>query len=344
MSKLKIKKKRVALDWDLQLPDFAAPTVLLRVAILANLCMLVGAIVRQDASSWAPYESFMSMASVGEPALILSILLLGATWRRASERMRSFLAIFVGAFATVVVSAIQPGWSSLAVLKAVTNSMVVSLILCLYFDWRYRRLSPALSEAKLEALLSRMRPHFLFNAINGIVMLLGKSPSEAEEALLDLADVFRALLKEGASLSKLTDEVDLTKKYLRIEKMRFRDRLSVSFNLDEKCRDVLIPTMLLQPLAENAIIHGIESVGEGVIHVTAFVRDSKLTLIVENPYVTPSGSNIRKSNGIAMENIKQRLSLIYDLEAKLVCGPRDGGIWRVVVTMPALTSNHKKKN
>jgi two-component system sensor histidine kinase AlgZ len=189
-----------------------------------------------------------------------------------------------------------------------------------------------------------MRPHFLFNAINGIVMLLGKSPSDAEEALLDLADVFRALLKEGSSLSKLSDEVDLTEKYLRIEKVRFRDRLSVSFNLDEKCKHVLIPTMLLQPLAENAVIHVIESVGEGVIHVMAFVSDAKLTLIVENPYTISTGANIRKSNGIAMENIKQRLRLIYDLEARLVSGPRDGGIWRVVVTMPVLISNIKKKS
>lgn len=331
------KRSKVALilDWDLQLPDFAAPGVLLRVGVMANICMGVGAILRQD-RLWEPYDSFMSAAGVGEPALLLTMLVLALSWRRASAKMRSFLALFTGAVAVGLLSLLTPGMTWSEAVRSALNAVIVSIALCLYFDWRYRRLSPAVAEAKLEALVSRMRPHFLFNAINGIVMLLNKSPSDAEEALLDLSDVFRALLKEGNSMGKLCDEVALTEKYLRIEKMRFRERMQVNISVDAKSKNVLIPTMLLQPLAENAVIHGIERIGAGSIDISAYVKDGRLFLVVENPYAAdPPSQKIRSSNGMAMDNIKQRLALIYDIDAKFKSGPVGDGVWRVSIQVPA---------
>lgn len=323
------------LDWDLQLPDFAAPGVLLRVGIMANLCMMVGAILGQD-RAWDPYGAFMSAAGTGEPALLLTMLILALCWKRSSQKTRSFMALFTGAAAVGVLSLLKPGVGSAEGIRSAVNAIIESVVLCLYFDWRYRRLSPAVAEAKLEALVSRMRPHFLFNAINGIVMLLNKSPSDAEEALLDLSDVFRALLKEGNGMGKLSDEVALTEKYLRIEKMRFRERMSVNISLDAKCGNVLIPTMLLQPLAENAVIHGIERLGSGAIDIAAYVKDGRLFLVVENSYASaPPRQKIRPSNGIAMDNIRQRLALIYDIEAKLKSGPLGDDLWRVCIQVPA---------
>lgn len=328
-------KKAWMLDWDLQLPNFAAPIVLLKVGLLANVCMLVGAILRQD-QTWSPLESFMSAAAVGEPALLLSMLILALLWPRSSAKTRSFLALFVGSFSVGTLSFFQPEWSWGQALHSMLNAILVSMALCMYFDWRHRKLSPALAEAKMDALVSRMRPHFLFNAINGIVMLLNKSPADAEEALLDLSDVFRALLKEGSGLAKLGDEIDLTKKYLRIEKMRFRDRMTVNFNVDEEAKAVLIPTMLLQPLVENAVIHGIETVESGSIDISATVRDGRIFISIENPYAAKQKKGqMRKSNGIAMENIKQRLSLIYDMEAKFSCSAKDGSTWCVSIQLPA---------
>lgn len=328
-------KKAWILDWDLQLPNFAAPIVLLRVGILANVCMLVGAILKQD-HTWSPLESFMSAAAVGEPALLLSMLALALLWPRSSAKARSFLALFIGSISVGVLSLFEPGWSWGQMLHSMLNAILVSMALCLYFDWRHRKLSPALAEAKMDALVSRMRPHFLFNAINGIVMLLNKSPADAEEALLDLSDVFRALLKEGSGLAKLADEVDLTNKYLRIEKMRFRERMTINFKIDEAAKKVLIPTMLLQPLVENAVIHGIETVESGHIDIEATVRDGRIFISIENPYAAkPKTRQIRKSNGIAMENIKQRLSLIYDMEAKFTCAAKDDSTWRVGIQLPA---------
>lgn len=331
---MKVKKAWI-LDWDLQLPNFAALGVMARIGVMANICMMVGAILRQD-KSWAPYESFISSAAVGEPALILSMLGMALLWPRSSVKTRSFLALFGGAISVGILSFIHPAATWGDTLRSMVNAMIVSVVLCLYFDWRYRRLSPALAEAKLEALVSRMRPHFLFNAINGIVMLLGKSPADAEEALLDLSDVFRALLKEGSGMAKLSDEVALTEKYLRIEKMRFRERMQINVNYDTKCANVLIPTMLLQPLVENAVIHGIETIGSGSIDIHAFVKDGRLFLVVENPYSEkPAGQKMRSSNGIAMDNIKQRLNLIYDIDARLTAGPKGDGVWRVSIQLPA---------
>jgi two-component system sensor histidine kinase AlgZ len=328
-------KRTWILDWDLQLPNFAAPVVLLRVGVMANLCMLIGAILKQD-NHWMPFDTFMAMAAVGEPALLTSMLALGLLWPRLSAKARSFVALFAGSTSVALLSWLQPQWDAGETLRSMLNAMIVSLAICLYFDWRHRRLSPAVAEAKLEALVSRMRPHFLFNAINGIVMLLGKSPSDAEEALLDLSDVFRALLKEGSSLAKFKDEVELTQKYLRIEKMRFRERMDVRFDIGAGCERVLVPTMLLQPLVENAIIHGIETVGSGRIDVRAALKDGRISIVVENPCAPKSASSIqRDSNGIAMENIKQRLALLYDIEAKLSCAQSAPGLWRVAIQLPA---------
>lgn len=327
-------KKALMLDWDLKLPDFASPAVLLRAGFMVNLCLLVGAILRQE-RGWAPYDTFISAASLGEPALLLTMLVLAASWRRAGPKLRSALALFTGAAAVGVVALFHPEPTLRGTLSAMVNALIVSVLLCMYFDWRYRRLSPALAEAKLEALLSRMRPHFLFNAINGIVMLLNKSPEAAEEALLDLADVFRASLKDGGGQSKLGDEIDLTQKYLRIEKMRFDDRMKVTVNCDPRCLDALIPTMLLQPLVENAVIHGIETMGAGSIEIKAFAKDDRLFLLIENPFnPNAAGRTLRKSNGMAMDNIKQRLALIYDMDATFASGCKEPGVWRVSVHMP----------
>lgn len=327
-------KRARLVDWDLQLPDFANPAVLLRMVVLSNVCMLIGAILKQG-QYWAPYESFLVASAVGQPALVLSMLVLGLAWPRTAAKWRSLLALFAGPLAVGAVSILypQPTWAG--TLGAMANAQIVAILLCMYFDWRHRRLSPAVAEARLEALVSRMRPHFLFNAINGIVMLLHKSPSDAEEALLDLADVFRALLKESSGLSTLSEEIALTEKYLRIEKMRFDQRMTVRVNYEPGCAEALIPTMLLQPLVENAVIHGIESVGSGIIDINAFVKDERLFLVIENPFSVPGASGrIRPSNGMAMDNIKQRLDLLYDLDARLTAGPKGNDLWRVCIQLP----------
>lgn len=196
-------------------------------------------------------------------------------------------------------------------------------------------MSPALSEARLTALQARIRPHFFFNAINGITTLLMRDPEAAEESLLDLADLFRELMKESSAWSKIEHEIELTEKYLRIEQMRFRERLTLDLHIDPSAKGAYIPALLIQPLAENGIIHGIEIVGSGVLKVRAYAEKNKLYITVENPY-KEGGVAHRATNRIALDNIRQRLELQFDAEAKLQCSGHDG-VWKVEIQTPLIT-------
>lgn len=323
------------LDLEINLPDFASPSVLLRVSIAANICMLMGAVIRAPG---LPFESvyalFADSALTGEPALLATLLTLSLSWPRCSPGARSLFALFAGPGWTIFFTLVFSFWglTTGSWLSAGIQSVICSVCLCLYFDWRYRRLSPALAQAKLAALQARIRPHFFFNAINGISMLLVKKPEAAEEALLDLADVFRALMKETASLCRIEDELELTQKYLRIEQMRFGDRLTCELSVDPSARGAYIPSLLIQPLAENAIIHGVEPLGTGSVSVRVSAVDLRLLIVVQNPYLAEAHST-RKTNNIAMENIEQRLALLFDAEAVLSVSATDG-VWRVEIEMP----------
>lgn len=325
------------LDLEIHLPDFAFPSVLVRVAVAANICMLMGAVIR---ASGLPFESvyalFKDSALTGEPTLLMTLLTLSLAWPRCGPGARSLLALFSGPLWAMGFTALFNDWgfTTGSWVSAGIQSLICSLLMCLYFDWRYRRLSPALAQAKLAALQARIRPHFFFNAINAISMLLVKSPPAAEEALLDLADVFRALMKETSTLSKIEDEVDLTQKYLRIEKMRFGDRLRCELLIEPSAAGAYIPSLLIQPLTENAIIHGVEPLGVGSVSFRAFAEESTLNIVVENPYL-PDAACKRVTNQIALENIKQRLELQFDTKARVEVSAEDG-VWRVLVQMPLI--------
>ena len=127
-----------------------------------------------------------------------------------------------------------------------------------YFHLRNRALSPALTEARLQALQARIRPHFLFNSINAVLSLIRPEPKRAEAALEDMADLFRVLMADNRDLSTLEREVELTRQYLNLEQLRLGERLQVEWHIDNMPGEALIPPLVLQPLVENAVYHGIE--------------------------------------------------------------------------------------
>ncbi len=128
--------------------------------------------------------------------------------------------------------------------------------------WRTRQLAVKAKQSELEALQARIRPHFLFNTLNTGAALIHQRPEDAERVLLDLADLFRAALA-GPREIPLAEELALTRRYLEIESLRFRERLAIHWRLPDSVPDVLIPTLSIQPLAENAIRHGIEPDPDG---------------------------------------------------------------------------------
>lgn len=336
------------LDLEIHLPDFAFPSVLVRVAVAANICMLVGAVIRAPGLPFeSVYELFKDSALTGEPTLLMTLLTLSLAWPRCGPGARSLLALFSAPVWAMGFTALFNFWgfTTGSWVSAGIQSLICSLLMCLYFDWRHRRLSPALAQARLAALQARIRPHFFFNAINAISMLLVKSPSAAEEALLDLADVFRALMKEVSALSKIEDEMELTQKYLRIEQMRFGDRLRCELVIEPSAAGAYIPSLLIQPLTENAIIHGVEPLGTGSVLARAYAEELTLNIMVENPYL-PDARAKRVTNKIALENIRQRLELQFDAAATVRVSSEEG-IWRVLVQMPLIkrpppTSNPRR--
>ena len=193
--------------------------------------------------------------------------------------------------------------------------LIVSLIVARYLALhdRWKRQVSAESGARLGALQSRIRPHFLFNTLNTISSLIHDRPDEAEQATLDLADLLRTGLKDE-STHALCDELDLIRGYLRIEQLRLGERLNVQWDMAEQVPlDQQLPPLLLQPLVENAVIHGISRRAEGgTLRIEGRrIRFGRIRFTVTNPLGDPD-SRPAEGNQSALENIRQRLALAYE--------------------------------
>ncbi|HEX7234061.1 MAG TPA: histidine kinase, partial [Nitrosospira sp.] len=195
-------------------------------------------------------------------------------------------------------------------------TVIVVLILLGYFHLRHRALTPAIAEARLQALQARIRPHFLFNSINAVLSILRSDPKRAETALEDMADLFRVLMADNRDLVPLAKELALSRQYLALEKLRLEDRLTISWQIDNIPPDALMPPLVLQPLLENAVYHGIEPMPEGgTITINIYANHKEVHLILSNPY-TAQGSH-HAGNKMALGNIRERLTLHFDVEASL---------------------------
>jgi two-component system sensor histidine kinase AlgZ len=185
-----------------------------------------------------------------------------------------------------------------------------------YLDLLQRAYSPAIAEARLQALQARIRPHFLFNSLNVVLSLIRSHPQRAETALEDMAELFRVLMADNRALVPLAQEITLCQQYLSIEKLRLDERLQVEWHIAKIPSTLMIPPLILQPLVENAVYHGIETLAQGgtiVINITTSAQS--LLLRISNPLSPrPEKSG---GNKMALKNIRERLRLHYDLEAQL---------------------------
>lgn len=202
--------------------------------------------------------------------------------------------------------------NSLFFIRVMTISAAIYFLLLRYFyiqhQWRINL--AAQSRAEIQALRARIRPHFLFNSMNTIASLIGISPDTAEKAIEDLSDLFRASLSEK-NMSRLGEEIELTESYLAIESLRLGDRLQIAWQVDQNLLDIEVPALCIQPLAENAIYHGIEPLPEGgKIVISALQIDNRLKISVSNPLM-PEIEKAKQGNQMAQDNIKQRLKLVY---------------------------------
>lgn len=199
-----------------------------------------------------------------------------------------------------------------------------------YLAQEVRQRQRAELEARVQALQSRIRPHFLFNSMNSIASLIGSDAVAAETAVEDLATLFRVTLSQTSTQVSLDDELDLCRRYLRIEQLRLGARLQVDWQIDALPGALPIPSLTLQPLLENAIYHGIQVLPQGgCIHVRGEYRDGEIAIEVRNPLPVAIDNNARgdsgqKGNQMALDNIARRLQALYGEDAGVSSEQRDG--------------------
>ncbi|MBF0676676.1 sensor histidine kinase [Pseudomonas sp.] len=205
-------------------------------------------------------------------------------------------------------------------------SLIMSALLLRYFylQSQWRRQQQAELQARIESLQARIRPHFLFNSLNSIASLVVSDPFKAEQAVLDLADLFRASLAKPGALVTWKDELGLARRYLAIEHYRFGNRLQVEWNVDGVPAQVMIPHLTLQPLLENALIHGVAPrVEGGLVQIDARYDEGWFELRVGNPCqdgIAPATRGTQQALG----NISARLTALFGSDASLSVERRNG--------------------
>ncbi|MFZ2999196.1 MAG: histidine kinase [Undibacterium umbellatum] len=286
-------------DWRLVLQNFLESAMLLETISLCSLLALCG--LRRLAMRFPMSAWFQRLLCCMLPTAIASLIMVYL------HMQDWFLA----------------GFPRLNPLFVVAATGVLALIFQQYFELRTRAFSPALGEAKLQALQARIRPHFLFNSLNTALSLIRTEPRRAEMVLEDLADLFRVLMRDTRNVTSLQDEIRLCEQYLAIEKIRLGERLHVTWDKEKislkELNEIEIPSLLLQPLLENAVHYGVEpSVQQATISVEIRRHLDKVDIRICNPY--HADSNMVSGNQMALENIRQRLSLLYDIEAQIQYG------------------------
>lgn len=202
-----------------------------------------------------------------------------------------------------------------------------------YLQQQLRNQQQAELNARIQALQSRIRPHFLFNSMNSIASLIDFDPEAAEKMVVDLSDLFRASLSEPG-LIPLERELELCRRFIGIEQTRIGDRMQVAWKLDD-FEEAHIPSLMLQPLIENAVYHGIQPLPDGgCVHIEVKNQNGQCDITVTNP-VGDKKQATSKGNGLALENIRHRLQAHYGKKGKLEVDANEN-YYRVHISFPAI--------
>ncbi len=325
------------------LPNFRNLGVMLRMVLLVNLLVLGGLL--SHANSWQDLATRILQSSAYLQPVLLSSLLVLYVASVQLGRMK-----YVQGAAIVVLTVALIAWSiaelggelfnsaigseNFVLWRQVLVAVAVAVLVLLYFRLRARLLSPAFSGARLQALQARIRPHFLFNSINAVLGIVRSDPKRAESALEDMSDLFRMAMTDSREMVTLKREVELSRQYLALEQLRLGDRLKINWQTSGMPEDAMVPPLMLQPLLENAVYHGIEPMHEGgEIVIKLYRSGQEMHLDVYNPY--QPNSRRHEGNKMALANIRERLSLQFDLEASYTV---DAGkdYYRVHILIPYL--------
>jgi two-component system, LytTR family, sensor histidine kinase AlgZ len=348
-------------DKSLYLPDFCTSHAALANVLIVELTAVVLTLARENVS--IGFWTDLSRTSM----FLLWIGLAGAgllCWMRAPlNRLQvgrgsaAVLALIAGLIAVISAGIFILGRSNLVedagaavlfppdlasfLIRNVSIGLVVTALALRYFyvTHEWRRNIEMQATARVHALQARIRPHFLFNSMNTIASLTRSNPAVAEQAVQDLADLFRANLSDKRDTITLEEECEVARTYQRIEELRLGSRLRVEWRIDSLPRHALVPGLMLQPLLENAIYHGIEPQPDGgTVTVTGELAGDLITIIVRNP--VGDHQNEREGNRLALANIRERMGLLYG-ERGLVKSGRFDAEYIVTLRFPHVEDPQK---
>jgi two-component system sensor histidine kinase AlgZ len=316
---------------------------MLRVLLGGNLLAMLAALAQTPALTAWP-GTYLDLAALVEPLLLVGLgllsLLRDVLWRLPIRLAQAAVIVLMGglAYALVVYAQFMLQTGNDGEWRATILCGAATVLLLVYFELRSRAFSPVQAEARLAALNARIRPHFLFNSLNAVLSLIRARPQQAETALEALSDLFRAAMRDPGELVSLADEIALGRQYLELEHLRLGERLKAEWQIGEMPLDLPIPPLMLQPLLENAVYHGIEPAPEGgTVRIAIERRGEELRISIANP--TAGQVEHAAGNRMAVANIRERLALYYDLEARLDI-EAGAEIYEVRITLPCRRKAH----
>jgi len=336
------------------LPDLCSRQSVGVLVLVAELLAIVLVMARSGFSgdTWIDLGTtslFVQLITLSSAALLCQVRGPLVHVQRPVAAAIAFAVIVVDALVFSVAANWLYGWmlapgipGTAPTLGAITANVLIAAIIgglimrYFYVQEQLRLQQEAELQARIQALQSRIRPHFLFNSMNIIASLIATDPHTAESVVEDLADLFRASLKDAGSEVTLAHELDLCRRYMRIEQLRMGGRLKVEWQTGTApVNDLRIPLLTLQPLLENAVYHGIQPLAEGgTVTVSIDYSGGIVRIRVANP-VGPDApaASTHRGNRMALDNIHHRLQAVYGPLAS-VAGGREGNSYGTTLQYP----------
>jgi two-component system, LytTR family, sensor histidine kinase AlgZ len=302
--------------------DVCQPALALRALLLVQLVLAVAALSGAgDALHWVQRQGAFAFGGIAGTLLwLVAVCALRVPLKRIGHAARVAAVLALGAAAALLAWA-PLAWTGLGgevaalrVAAVAASGAGLAALLWAWLDLRSRIWHPANAAARLAELQSRIRPHFLFNALNTALALVRVDPPRAESVLEDLAQLFRSALADAGASVSLDEEMELARRYLAIEQVRFGQRLRVHWEIDRRAGDARVPPLVLQPLVENAVRHGAEPLPEGATLVVSTQRQrGQVIVTVVNTVGEEAGV---PGAGMALHNVRERLRLLHDIAAQ----------------------------
>ena len=314
---------------DLFIPDLCRVRAVFMLVVTGELLALILAVVQAE-ELWVEWNYFGLLSLFVQWTLLTSAAAICALkhWlARQSVALTSTSVVAIvlldvlvfSLFADSVLHPVQADspWQGIA--KNLLLALLITLVVLRYFylQFQWQQQQEAEIQARLTALQARIHPHFLFNSMNTIASLISVHPERAEDAVLDLSELFRASLRAENRLIPLSEELDLCRRYLAIETLRLEQRLIQDWQIEPELEQQAIPPLTLQPLVENAIYHGIQPRPEGgTLRVEVYRKGNFVYLMVQNPRPDVD-QQTHKGNRMALANIQSRLRALFGESAVL---------------------------